>query len=199
MKAIKLTSVLAAVLALTLFSTGCQRRPVGVTDLKSKTTQVRPGEMGDVTPIPNGEGELSDGTGTPMHPKPWMTDPAQFSEDAEALKAHIVHFDYDSSAIKTSEQANVEAVASFLKSNGGNGDIGLRVDGHCDERGTEGYNDALGERRASALREALIGLGVDPELVITQSWGERKPASPGQDEAAYAANRRGEFIVLRKK
>jgi len=196
MKSIKLTYVLAAVLALTFIVTGCQKRPVGVTDLKNRTTQVRPGEIGDMPPVQPGEGGLGTGElGTPQNPEGWMTDPSQHTEDAAALAAHIVHFEYDSSVIKTGEQANVEAVASFMKSN----DVGLRVDGHCDERGTEGYNDALGERRASALREALIGLGVNANLVITRSMGERAPVSTGHDESAYAQNRRGEFIVLRKK
>jgi peptidoglycan-associated lipoprotein len=125
-----------------------------------------------------------------------VNDPNQHTEDKSALAANTVHFEYDSSVIKSGEQANVEAVASYLKSNG---DVGLRVDGHCDERGTEGYNDSLGERRASALREALIGLGANPNLVITRSLGEREPVATGNDESAYAKNRRGEFIVLRRK
>lgn len=194
MKATKLTYLLAGVLALTFIVTGCQKRPTTVTPINSKTTQVRPGEMGDMPPVSLGDPELPGST--PMNPQPWITDPSQHTEDLEALKAHMVHFDYDSSAIKTADQANVEAVASYLKSNS---DVGLRVDGHCDERGTEGYNDSLGERRAAALREALIALGANPDLVITRSLGERQPVATGQDESAYAQNRRGEFIVLRKK
>ena len=194
MKSNKLTYVLAGVLALTFIVTGCQKRPVSNTPINSKTTVMRPGEMGDLPPVNPGEGDL--GPGTVMNPPPWMTDPSQYTEDAEALKTHVVHFDYDSSAIKTSDQANVEAVASYLKSNS---DVGLRVDGHCDERGTEGYNDSLGERRAAALREALIALGANPDLVITRSMGERAPVATGHDESAYSQNRRGEFIVLRKK
>lgn len=196
MKAIKLTSVLAAVLALTMISTGCQKRHGVLTPLKDPKSVVRPYEgPGDLPPV-----KIDDGTGSTLgHEQPqgtWVNDPNQHTEDPAALAAHIVHFDYDSSVIKSGEQANVEAVASYLKSNS---DVGLRVDGHCDERGTEGYNDSLGERRASALREALIGLGANPNLVITQSWGERKPAASGHDESAYAQNRRGEFIVLHKK
>src|SRR6478736_6289513 len=194
MKAIKLTYVLAAVLALTVFSTGCQRKPTGVTPINSKTTQVRPPDMSDTTGIIPNTSE-----GTPLgHEQPqgtWPTDPNAHTADAEALKAHIVHFDYDSSAIKSSEQANVEAAANYIKNDP---NLALRIEGHCDERGTEGYNDALGERRASALREAVIALGADPNLVVTQSWGEQKPVNPGHDESAYAQNRRGEFIVLRK-
>ena len=81
----------------------------------------------------------------------------------------------------------------------GNSSIGLLVEGHCDERGTEDYNNSLGERRSTALREALIGMGVNAENVITRSFGEYKPVSPGQDESAYKQNRRGEFVVLLPK
>lgn len=194
MKATKLTYLLAGVLALSFVVTGCQKRVVGPTPINRPVTQIRPDDMG-MPPVNIGDDGMGGNLGTPQNPEGWMTDPSQHTEDAEALKSHIVHFEYDSSVIKSGEQANVEAVASYLKSN----DVGLRVDGHCDERGTEGYNDALGERRASALREALIGLGVNANLVITRSMGERAPVATGQDESAYAQNRRGEFIVLRKK
>ena len=72
----------------------------------------------------------------------------------------------------------------------------VRVEGNCDERGTEEYNRALGERRALALREELVRLGVDPSRVDTVSYGEDKPVDPGHDESAWRKNRRGDFILL---
>lgn len=193
----KLSYLLAGVLALTVVVTGCQKRVVGPTPIQRPTTQVRPGEMGDLPPIENsGDDGLGGNLGTPMNPERWMTDVSQHTEDKSVLAGNTVHFEYDSSAIKSGEQANVEAAANYLKSNS---DVGIRVDGHCDERGTEGYNDSLGERRAAALRDALIGLGANPNLVITRSLGEREPVATGSDESAYAQNRRGEFVVLRKK
>jgi peptidoglycan-associated lipoprotein len=71
----------------------------------------------------------------------------------------------------------------------------LEVDGHCDERGTEEYNRSLGERRALALREELIRLGVNGELIDTVTYGKDRPAEAGHDEAAWKKNRRGEFLV----
>jgi peptidoglycan-associated lipoprotein len=71
----------------------------------------------------------------------------------------------------------------------------VEVDGHCDERGTEEYNRALGERRALALREELISLGVDPNRIDTVSYGKDRPAETGHDEAAWRKNRRGEFLL----
>ena len=78
---------------------------------------------------------------------------AGYAADPEALKAQAVYFDLDKSAIRASEQSKLDAVASYLKSNP---DKALRVEGNCDERGTEEYNRSLGERRAMAAREFLI-------------------------------------------
>jgi len=198
MKMTKLTSLLLVAVAITMVSTGCRKRPVAVTPLKNSTTVVRPGEMENLPPIDQTGGVIADdlNAGTPMNPEGWMIDPSQHTEDAATLAAHVVHFAFDSSVVQSSESANVEAVASYLKSNSG---VGLRIDGHCDERGTDGYNDALGERRASALRETLIGMGVEPNMVITRSLGESMPVDPGHNESAWAKNRRGEFILLYRK
>ena len=87
------------------------------------------------------------------------------------------------------------AVADYLKANSAKA---VRVEGNCDERGTEEYNRSLGERRALAVREELIRLGIDPTRVDTISYGKDRPADPGHDEAAWSKNRRDDFIVLTK-
>ncbi len=116
--------------------------------------------------------------------------------DTEIFKANTVHFDFDSSAIRPSDKSNVTAVADYLKAHG---DCYLLIDGHCDERGTEEYNQALGERRALSAREAITKEGIQAGRVRTRSWGEAKPAAIGADESSYAQNRRGEFILLLPK
>jgi len=74
------------------------------------------------------------------------------------------------------------------------------IEGHCDERGTEEYNRALGEKRAQALREYLASkLGVDAGNIRTLSYGKDRPAVPDHNDAAWAKNRRGEFVVLLPK
>jgi outer membrane protein OmpA-like peptidoglycan-associated protein len=197
MKATKITTLLVVALALTMAGTGCKRKPVNVTDLKNK--QYRVGEN------PNGsEGFKLPGDapviGDPNEPgvkqSTKFANPEDFNQDRGTFAANTVHFEYDSSVVKSSEQSNLDAVAAYMK---GNSSIGLLVEGHCDERGTEDYNNSLGERRSTALREALIGMGVNAENVITRSFGEYKPVSPGQDESAYKQNRRGEFVVLTPK
>jgi peptidoglycan-associated lipoprotein len=77
----------------------------------------------------------------------------------------------------------------------GNPQYNIRIEGHCDERGTIEYNLALGERRASAVRDYLVSLGVDAFRIRIVSYGEEDPADPGHDEAAWARNRRGVFVI----
>ena len=198
MKATKLTYLLVIALALTLAGTGCRKKPVGVTDLKNKQYRV-----GDNTSDNTGislPGDQPSIIGDPID-KPQSTkfaNPEDFNQDRAQFAANAVHFEYDSSVVKSGERVNLEAVAAFMTS-GANSGVGLLVEGHCDERGTEDYNNSLGERRSTALREALIGMGVNPEHVVTRSFGEYKPAATGHDESAFRQNRRGEFVVLHPK
>jgi peptidoglycan-associated lipoprotein len=124
------------------------------------------------------------------------TDPEKrkgWPRDENKFKAQTVHFDVDSSVLKSSEKAKVAVVADYLKANATEA---VEVQGHCDERGTEEYNRSLGERRALAVREDLVGLGVAPDRIDTISYGEDKPVASGHDESAWRQNRRGEFILL---
>ncbi len=114
-------------------------------------------------------------------------------EDAATLAGDTVYFDFDKSAVKASEASKVTTVADFLKAHA---EANLKVAGHADERGTEEYNRALSERRALAVREQLINGGISPDRITTEPYGEDKPADPGHDEAAWAKNRRAEFILL---
>ncbi len=103
-----------------------------------------------------------------------------------------VMFAYDSSQVNPEESGKVEAVAKYLKKNRSGGVI---VEGHGDERGSREYNLALGERRALAIRDYLINLGVDPGSIQTKSLGEEMPANMGHDEGAWRQNRRGVFAI----
>lgn len=103
-----------------------------------------------------------------------------------------VMFAYDSSQVNPEEAGKVEAVAKYLKKNRSGGVI---VEGHGDERGSREYNLALGERRALAIRDYLISLGVDAANIQTKSLGEEMPAVVGHDEGAWRMNRRGVFAI----
>ncbi|MBU1692449.1 MAG: OmpA family protein [Verrucomicrobia bacterium] len=104
-----------------------------------------------------------------------------------------VYFDYDSSQIKDSERSKLDAVASHLQ---GAASGNLIVEGNCDERGSNEYNLALGERRALAVRAYLVGLGIDGARIQTKSLGEEQPVAMGHEEDSWSQNRRGEFVVV---
>lgn len=122
------------------------------------------------------------------------TPPENAVEDRETFRSYNVYFDFDRHNIKPDQQPKIEFVANHLKKNP---NLSLRIEGNCDERGTSEYNRALGERRAIAARDALVALGVESARLTTVSFGEDNPADPGTTDAAYALNRRDEFVVLK--
>jgi len=197
MKVSKLTYLLVIALALTIASTGCRKRPTNVTNIPGGASVPKgPGPAGidgtgiTATPGQGPVGRPGDGGG---EQSPNWSNPDNFNEDRASLAAHTVYFDFDSSVIKNNEKPNVEAAAAYLKANP---TFGLRIEGNCDERGTEEYNRALGERRALAARELIVASGVEFDRVVTVSFGKDKPADPGHKEEAWAKNRRDEFVVL---
>jgi peptidoglycan-associated lipoprotein len=109
------------------------------------------------------------------------------------LAKRIIYFDFDSSEIKGDGIGIVAAHAKYLAKNGG---IKIRLEGHTDERGSREYNIGLGERRAQAVRRALLLQGAAEGQVSTVSYGEERPAAAGSDEAAWAKNRRVEIVYL---
>ena len=105
----------------------------------------------------------------------------------------IIYFDFDKSNLKQPAVAKLDNVADFMSKNA---DANIRIEGHCDERGTSEYNLALGDRRANSAKKYLVDLGVSAERLSTISYGEEKPADPGHDEAAWAKNRRDEIKLM---
>jgi peptidoglycan-associated lipoprotein len=112
--------------------------------------------------------------------------------DAEDLerRLEIVYFEFNRAALTEEARMALNRNLEMLRQNPS---WSIRIEGHCDERGTVEYNLALGDRRAAAVREFLIGNGVAANRVETVSYGEERPADPGHDEAAWARNRRAEF------
>lgn len=104
-------------------------------------------------------------------------------------------FAFDESTLTPEAQAALTASANWLKQNA---QYNLLIEGHCDERGTEQYNLALGDRRANAAKEFIVALGVDTNRIRTVSYGEERPFDPGHDEAAWAKNRRAHLVIVGK-
>lgn len=110
----------------------------------------------------------------------------------EDLTAEI-HFGYNEAAIQPSDEANLDRKAAILQANPA---VRLRVSGHADERGSDEYNLALGNRRAAAAKRYLTNKGIDGSRIDVVSFGEERPTAMGGDESAYAQNRRDEFEVV---
>jgi peptidoglycan-associated lipoprotein len=121
--------------------------------------------------------------------------PAMEFADPDAAERAIlrpIYFDYDKSNIRPEFQPVLEGIAQWMTKNPTRQ---LLIEGHCDERGTDEYNLALGERRALAVRRYLVALGALADHLHTISYGEEKPADPGHEESSWSKNRRSEFKV----
>lgn len=105
-----------------------------------------------------------------------------------------IHFGYDKSRIREVDYPILNRIGKWLKNNP---DVNIMVEGHCDERGSNEYNMALGEQRALSTRRYLISLGADSTRLYTVSYGEEKPADPGHNESAWTKNRRAHFLVAK--
>lgn len=101
-----------------------------------------------------------------------------------------VYFDFDDANIRADQTSVLDANASYLKSNSSR----VTVEGNCDERGTNEYNMALGDRRARGTKNYLINLGVDSSRLNTISYGEERPAAACHDESCWSQNRRADFV-----
>ena len=163
-----------AFIAALVVSTGCKKKSAEEDDLS--------GGQGD-SEFSDGSGADSEGAGAGSEPE-------------RVRELGSIYFDYDSSSIrgdaKTTLKANGQAMSSHSEWKT------ITLEGHTDERGSEEYNLALGERRANAAKQYLADLGAPTSRMVTVSFGEASPAVQGHDESAWRWNRRVEFKVSRK-
>ena len=114
----------------------------------------------------------------------------------EATRVKFVNedilFAFDSSALSDQTQQILNNIAEYLRTNQR---LKATVAGHCDERGTKTYNIALGERRANAVKNVLVSMGIGADRLNIVSYGEERPVAPGQDEESWAKNRRAQFVI----
>jgi peptidoglycan-associated lipoprotein len=113
---------------------------------------------------------------------------------AQALSKEVVHFDFDKYNIRNDQMPIVEQVANLLKDSKGN--YTIRIEGNCDEWGTDEYNYALGLKRAKTVKQALIDLGVDANKLTIISYGESNPVCTAHTKECWAKNRRDNFTLL---
>ena len=196
-------------LALAVGGAGCKMKPKSPTPIpgakagtvKGDTDGFGPGG-GVVVPADQGarggEGQpLAGGpatTGGPASGPPLITDATK--ENPDFFKANIVYFAFDRADVRPGERSKIEAVASHLKSNPTHK---VRVEGYCDERGTEEYNIALGDRRATAVKSWFRSFGISDGRLEATSYGEEHLARTGcADDPCHQLNRRAEFKVLKR-
>jgi peptidoglycan-associated lipoprotein len=134
-----------------------------------------------MTPAPAAPGTTTTPSATPPRP----------SEFRETDNLKDVFFDFDRYDIRASDARILDANAAWLKTNN---DLVL-IEGHCDERGTNEYNLALGERRAKSTMNYLVGQGVQANRITIISYGEERPTCTEHSEACWAKNRRAHFLV----
>ena len=106
-----------------------------------------------------------------------------------------IYFDYDRAVVREDARATLEGNADWLKKFR---TAKILVEGHCDERGTEEYNLALGEKRAKSAQDYLLSLGIASDRIRIISYGKSQPINPGHDESAWQMNRRAQFLVIEK-
>jgi len=128
-------------------------------------------------------------------PTPSETPPAPATPEPEPITSddfQPVFFDYDSATLREDARQALDHNARLLRENG---DVNVTIEGHCDERGTAEYNQALGERRAQAAEEYLGAAGIAAGRMNVVSYGKERPFDSGHDERAWALNRRAHFVV----
>jgi peptidoglycan-associated lipoprotein len=118
----------------------------------------------------------------------------KLADEIRMFESENIYFDFDKADLKPEAKATLRNKADWLRMNPS---YALRIEGHCDERGTNEYNLALGERRAHAAKKFLTALGISDDRISTISYGEERPADPRSNQEAWAKNRRDEFKLIK--
>jgi len=160
------------------------------------STTVTPGASTTYTLTASGAGGSTDAT-VRISVNAAAPPPAQPNATLDELflqEVRDAYFDYDSAAIRADAREALQKTADFLKNYP---NVRVTIEGHCDDRGSTEYNLALGQRRANAVKEYLVSLGVPADRLNTTSWGKEKPFCTEENEACWAQNRRGHFVQVK--
>ncbi len=144
---------------------------------------------------PDGEGSITEEkVKAPAEPRQERQAEPRPEKSGAGIILDNVYFDYDQHSLTSQTRGILAGHSRTLRENP---DLRIRIEGHCDERGTIEYNLALGERRAVSVKRYLTDAGVDERRISTISYGKERLADPGQNEQAWALNRRAVFIITR--
>lgn len=163
-----LLTLLAIAALIAFMVVGCAKKPKVEAPTQPTTTETKP----SVTPSdqPTDKGTV---------------------ESEPSSKFRAIYFDFDRYNLRDDAKADLRKNIDVMMQDQ---NIRITVEGHCDERGTVEYNLALGERRAKSARDYMVSMGVKADRISTISYGKERPAAFGQDEGAWAKNRRDEFV-----
>ncbi len=171
MKSSPRTAALALAALLVVSAVGCAKKPAATTPVPPAATPT-----GQQTPTPT--------------PTPPATTPEPSAPTIGIRDMQVVYFGYDSFTLDDGARAALDANAKLLRDNTA---LQVSLDGHCDERGTVEYNQALGQKRAETVWQYLVDAGITANRFRVISYGKERPADEGHDESAWAKNRRVEF------
>lgn len=181
-----ITRLVVMLFALTLLASGCAKKPVAEEPAMTEQPVV---EMQQQAPAGVVEEQVTD-----TAPAYDAAAVARSAEMAAAKGLKLIHFDFDQYVLTDAAKATLVSNAGLLRAAPA---VKVLIEGHCDERGSDEYNLALGEKRALATKNYLLSLGVAAERMSVISYGEEMPIDPAHTKAAWAKNRRAAFKVKR--
>ncbi|MEW6519599.1 MAG: peptidoglycan-associated lipoprotein Pal [Thermodesulfobacteriota bacterium] len=179
----RMCAVASLMVSASLLAGGCAKKAVPTEEMKP-AAEVPAVKKADV-------GERMGGMES-LDSDPYSAKNAKISEGRTHGPMLPVYFDFDKSDIRDDQKARLEGNGDFL---GAHTKVVIAIEGNCDERGTNEYNMALGERRAQTAKTYLTNLGIADDRLFTVSYGEEKPLLYGHDELSWAQNRRADFVI----
>ncbi len=178
---------MAVVVAPLILAVGCAKSPTMTTAAAPAPTAQASGTLapGNARPVSSGSGLVK-----ASNPNPAMRPAPSEFRATDALKD--IHFDFDRYAIRPADRSVLDANAAWMKANP---KTLVLIEGHADERGTDEYNQALGDRRAKATQNYLVAHGIAAGRISTISYGEERPLCTEHNDGCWARNRRSHFLV----
>lgn len=174
-----------------LMASGCAKKEMVKADQASSTAAVEPAKPA----TPPAQPPVKEAAIQEQQIKEAPLKEEAVKETRQAAPLDKIYFDFDSYLLSQASRDILYKNAEWILKNS---QIKVQIEGHCDERGSDEYNLALGEKRAKSALKYLTTLGVPADKLTVISYGKEKPADPGHDEAAWSKNRRDEFIILGK-
>jgi len=179
-----------------LFESGCAKKSVKVLEKPPlPAEQIKESPGGPVAEMPGSNATLGEAA---IQGEAQAGPAAAFGETISEGRTNApmlpIYFDFDRFNIRDNMKTRIESNAQFLLDHP---EARIEIQGNCDERGTNEYNLALGEKRTKSAKAYLVNMGVNPDRINTVSFGEERPLDPGHNKKAWAKNRRDDFVIIK--